>query len=281
MTSSYGSPQPLSARALVMTVLGEHAYDEVEGIWTTALIYVLGGLGVSEQNARQALSRCAAAGWVDREQRGRDTRWKLTPGGRSFVADSIARVYSLTGPQEPWDGHWLVLLVTVPRERRQARKRLYSALGWAGFGNPAPGIWLTPHTERAGEARQVIDDLGLADWALSFVGKSGTIGLSDRDIVRRAWSLEDVAARYRVLLDWYEEQQPAGGDEMLFKQIELTGTLGRLPFVDPQLPEQLLPGWLGREAMARLTQARTAWFGPAHERWQEIIAEMAPRSKIR
>jgi phenylacetic acid degradation operon negative regulatory protein len=41
------------------------------------------------------------------------------------------------------------------------RKRLYTALGWVGFGNPMPGLWTNPHSDRFAEAKVIIEDLGL------------------------------------------------------------------------------------------------------------------------
>jgi phenylacetic acid degradation operon negative regulatory protein len=265
-----------SARSLLLTLLGEHVYPGKQATWTASLLYVLRGLGVEEQSARQAIARCAAAGWIEGERRGRDACWRLTPRGRVLVGESIERVYSLNEKRGPWDGRWLVLLVSIPHQQRAARKHLYSALSWAGFGNPTPGVWLTPHTERADEAREVVSDLGLARSTLSFVGNSASIGLSDDEIVRRAWDLDDIAARYQALLDRYTDARPAAGDDVLFMQIELTCALGRLPFFDPQLPEELLPGWIGREALSRLTDRRTSWFQAGHERWKRVVSRTTP-----
>ncbi|MGH9021797.1 MAG: hypothetical protein ACRDV9_01635 [Acidimicrobiia bacterium] len=99
-----------------------------------------------------------------------------------------------------WDGHWLILMVTVPQSARAARRKLYAALGWAGFGNPAPGLWVTPHLERDQEAKRTVDGLGLGESTFSFVGTSAAIGLSDSEIVGRAWDLDAIAARYQALV---------------------------------------------------------------------------------
>jgi phenylacetic acid degradation operon negative regulatory protein len=281
MSSGRDAGLTLSARSLLLTVLGEHVYPSESWTWTASLLYVLHGMGVEERTARQALARCAAAGWIEGDRHGRDARWALTDRGRALVGESIQRVYSLAEPSPRWDGRWLVLLVSVPRQRRSARRRLYSALSWAGFGNPTPGVWLTPHLERAGEARAIVADLGLWESALSFVGASAAIGLQDDEIVRRAWDLDDVAARYRALLDRWQRARPTAGDPVLFAQVELTCALGRLPFLDPQLPEELLPRWIGRRAHALFAGRRTAWFPAAHARWREVVAHTTPAPRSR
>lgn len=257
-----------SARSLVLTTLGELVFPEDDWTPTSALLHVLGGLGVEERTARQALSRCAAAGWVESERVGRDAQWRLTPAGRTLVAESIERVYTLDAEPAPWDGRWLVLLVPVPHAQRAARKRLNQALSWAGFGNPAPGLWLTPHTEREGEARAIVDGLGLADTALSFTGPSASVGMTDADIVERGWDLAEATGLYEQLLARLRDP----GDDVLLVQVELVGALGRMPFLDPQLPPELLPDWIGREVMGRFAEHRAAHSQAARDRFGELTA---------
>jgi hypothetical protein len=51
------------------------------------------------------------------------------------------------------------------------RRRLYSALSWAGFGNAAPGLWANPHVDRMGEVKTVIEELGLRESAIVSIGQ--------------------------------------------------------------------------------------------------------------
>ena len=66
-----GSLAPGSARSLLMTILGELVWPAGQPAWTSALVYVLRGLGVEEQAARQAIARAAASAWMVQERRGR------------------------------------------------------------------------------------------------------------------------------------------------------------------------------------------------------------------
>ena len=49
-----------SARSVLVTELGELGWPENRPVWTSALLYVLRGLGIEEQTARQAIARGAA-----------------------------------------------------------------------------------------------------------------------------------------------------------------------------------------------------------------------------
>jgi phenylacetic acid degradation operon negative regulatory protein len=263
---------------MLFTVLAEFVYREDCPVWTSSLLYLLAGVGISEEAARQAIARGSAAGWMIGERMGRETRWSLTPATRALFDAGSSRVFAFSEDDRRWDGRWLVLAISVPHERRRARKRLYSALSWAGLGNPAPGLWVTPHTERAGEIERVITELKLGGSAVATVGEVGMIGLRAEEIVHRAWDLNGVAANYADLLQHFTALTPDEGDPMLFALIELTDALRRFPFIDPQLPPELAPDWIGRQAMVSLQQLRDTWYEPAHRRWREIVAASEPNS---
>ena len=110
-----------SARSLLLTVLGEFVLPRDEPVWTQVLLDVLGGLGVESKSARQALARTAAEGLLVSDRSGRRVRWSLSDQGMRLLSDGAARIYGFSAARRPWDGRWLVLLVSVPEARRQLR----------------------------------------------------------------------------------------------------------------------------------------------------------------
>jgi hypothetical protein len=57
----------------------------------------------------------------------------------------------------------------------------------------------------------------------------------------------------------------------------LLTVLGELfPFVDPHLPAELLPDWIGRQVAAMLKRQRTEWPDTAHARWRGVVAATSP-----
>jgi phenylacetic acid degradation operon negative regulatory protein len=265
-----------SARSLLFTILADIVYRDPRPVWTASLLYVFKQAGFTEQAARQAIARGAAAGWMTGERRGRETRWTLTESLTRVFDEGVPRVYEFASGRRRWDGRWLVLMVSIPQEQRTVRKRLYAALRWAGLGNPMPGLWLTPHTERLDEVARVIEELGLTGSTVSVVGEPGALGLSELEIVQRAWDLEAVAASYNELLARFEGMAPEPGDPVLLAHLELTGALRHFPYMDPQLPEAILPEWIGREVTRQLRQLVADWSDAAHARWREIIANTMP-----
>lgn len=265
-----------SARSILLTVLGELVYPNDQPVWTSSLLYMLVGMGIEQQTARQAIARASSSEWIEAKRQGREVCWELTPSGKRLIEEGMRRVYSLHAETQPWDGTWLVLLVTIPESQRSVRKKLYTALSWEGFGNPTPGVWLSPHLEKEAQAQAVVEELGLKKSTLAFSGKSIAIGQTDQETVRLAWDLGDVTKKYEQLLIRYSGLQPPPGDPLLFTHVQLVNEWQHFPFMDPQLPEELLPNWIGKRAAVMLHQLRESWYYAAQERWQEVVKETSP-----
>jgi len=255
-----------------MTILGELVWPTGQPAWTSALLYVLRGLGVEEQAARQAIARAAASDWMVPERRGREVCWSVGPRMISIIESGAPRVYSLSDLFSNWDGRWLAILVTIPQSHRSARRPLYSGLTWAGLGNPVPGLWLGPHVERAAEVGRLIDGLGLRPHTISFVGTVDDIGMSQADIVAQGWDLGALHEHYQQVWDAVAGLSPQGGDEILFAHVRMISEWQELPRTDPQLPEALLPDWIGRRVARRIEALRAQWTPAARQRFAEINA---------
>jgi phenylacetic acid degradation operon negative regulatory protein len=250
-----------SARSWLLTVLGEFALPAPGPVWTSSIVDVLAGLGLEEKASRQALARTAADGLIVAERIGRRARWLLTDPGRRLLSEGAQRIYSFGLPAARWNGRWLLLSVAVPESQRELRHRLRTRMSWAGFGSLAPNLWVSPDTDREAEAKQLLDELGLAA-TLSFAGEFGGIG-SERTLVEQAWNLSDLASRYGDFLDEFARLRPVAGDHML-AQIRLVHEWRRFPFLDPQLPPELLPPqWIGTRAAALFHERHAAWHDAA------------------
>ena len=262
-----------SARSLLLTVLGEYVRPSGVPVWTSTLLRVAAGLDVEEKAARQALNRTAADGWIVAERVGRRVRWALTAHGTILLTEGAERIYSFGRDRESWDGRWLVLLVSVPESQRDLRHRLRNGLTWAGLGSPAPGVWVSPHSSREAEAKQVVEELGLDSVAVSFCGPFAGVG-SERSMVEQAWHTGELAEAYEDFLSRFAGLRPDSPDEVLFAQIRLVDAWRRFPRLDPQLPSELLPPhWIGLRAANVFDDLHRQWNAAAQARWAELAAE--------
>jgi phenylacetic acid degradation operon negative regulatory protein len=259
-----------SARSLLMTMLGEFVLPRDEPVWTATLVGALAVFGVEEKSARQAVARTSAEGWLSAERRGRRVRWHLTPPARRLLVEGAERIYGFGSGNRDWDGRWVVLLVSVPETMRELRHRLRTRLSWAGFGSPSPGVWVAPRAEAEADAKLVLDELSLADQAMSFVAGYGALG-REQDMVAAAWHLDTVAQRYEDFVDEFGGLRPRGADDVLRAQTRLVHEWRRFPFLDPQLPGELLPArWSGTKATALFNDRHVRWRDGAQRRWAEL-----------
>ena len=226
-----------SARGLLFTVLGEFVLPSGGSAWTSSLIDVLGRLGIEEKTTRQALMRTAASGWLEPQRAGRRTRWKLTGQAQTLLTEGTERIYGFTSIDRQWDGRWLLVLARVPETDRRARHILRTRLTWAGFGSPAPAMWVSTHTDRIGEAQRILGAAGVLADAQVFVAEHRGGG-ELAAMVRQAWDLDTIEAQYERFRA--EFASPSAPDP-LGRLAELVHAWRRFPAIDPALPLELLP----------------------------------------
>jgi phenylacetic acid degradation operon negative regulatory protein len=265
-----------SARSWLLTVLGEFVLPADEPAWTSSLVAVLAGLGLEEKASRQALARTAADGLIRAERVGRRARWHLTEPGRRLLTEGAERIYSFGVRPTRWDGRWLVLSVAVPESQRDLRHRLRTRMAWAGFGSLAANLWVSPNTDREAEAKQLFDELGLAATTLSFTGEFAGIG-SERSLVEQAWNLSDLATRYHSFVTEFARPGPS----IMLAQVRLVHEWRRFPFLDPQLPAELLPPqWIGARAAAVFHERHAAWHDSAQAQWLRTAESTEPSESV-
>jgi phenylacetic acid degradation operon negative regulatory protein len=261
-----------SARSLLLTILGELVLPSGRPAWTSAIVQTMAGLGIEEKAARQALARTAADSLIIALKHGRQVQWDLTAPGRRLLTDGAERIYSFAAEGTGWDGRWLILTITVPETQRQLRRQLRTRLAWAGFGSPVASVWVTTDTAREAEAKQILNELGLAAAAYSFTGPFSGIG-SARTLVDQAWNLTAVAELYQEFIVEFAGARPKPGEETVLTQIRLVHEWRRFPFLDPQLPAELLPPhWIGKRAAAVFAELHVRWHKPAQQHWRQMVA---------
>jgi phenylacetic acid degradation operon negative regulatory protein len=263
-----------SSRTYLLMLLGQFVLDPggQDAIWTRTLVGALGLVGFEEKTARQALARSQAAGWLRAERSGRRVRWHVTPKGQRVLSSGKARLIA-PGPERDWDGDWLVLLTTVPERHRELRHQLRSLLGWAGFGSLGPGVWISPHPSHADEARQVLRSLGDAVQGTLLHARLDDPSERQR-LVAQAWDLSELAARYKVFIERFDEVEPRTPAQALAERTHLLYEWRRLVLADPGLPPALLPpDWSGEHARRLLLERYARWERASYAWWQAREAE--------
>ena len=267
-----------SAKALLLTVLGEFVRPNGGEVWTSTLIRALEPLGISEPNARQAASRLADDGIITASKHGRATRWTLSPHGEQLLSTGAERIYGFGASSASWDGQWLIVLTSVPEEMRAKRLQIRSQLGFAGFGFLNAGTAISPHTEREAQASEILTSLDLDPPPLVFISRNAST-VTDAEIIDRAWDLDALGEKYIAFIDEFAEPDPADGGDFV-NLVHLVHEWRRFPFEDPEIPAELLPvAWPGPAAKSLFDERRAAWTSPS-QRWfrqLEISGDSAGR----
>ncbi len=247
-----------AARSLLLTILGEYVLPRREPVWQETLVAALRSLGYTQPAARRAVSRSSGDGWLTAERHGRRARMSLAGPTAELLRAGAQRIYSF-GEGWEWDGRWLVLVLRVPEQRRDVRHQLRSRLAWAGLGSLGGGVWLTPHTEREAELATAIREEPAAD-ATSFVAGLGSMG-SPRSVAAAAWDFEGVSRHYAEFVDAFARVRATSPEACFRMQTLLVHAWRKFPFLDPDLPPELLPPRWPRERAHQL-------FLDRHARWQ-------------
>jgi phenylacetic acid degradation operon negative regulatory protein len=264
---SLGAP---AARSILLTVLGEYVLPRGEPVWQETLVAALGALDYSEQAARQALARSVRDGWLESERHGRRARVRLTAGTEELLRSGAERIYSF-GKAWEWDGEWLILVLRVPEARRDVRHQLRTQLAWAGLGSLGGGVWLTPHTDREDELRALAEEAPDAE-VVSFRGSIGALG-EPRKVAEAAWDLDAVVDQYERFTSRFGRQRASSPEAVFRAQTQLVHEWRRFPFLDPDLPADLLkPRWPRRRAHDLFRERHDRW-APAARAYFESLED--------
>ena len=257
---------------MLLTVLGEYVLPAEDGVWQETLISALSTLGYKTQAARQALARSVGAGWLRTERHGRRARVHLTDDTRAMLSSGAERIYGFGEPR-PWDGRWLLIVVRVPEERRDVRHLIRSQLAWAGFGSLGNGLWISPHVDREAEVARIVRDLSVAE-LLSFRAEFGSIG-DPAKVLADAWDLAAVAERYREFASRFGRLRATTPEAAFRAQTELVHTWRKFPFLDPDLPQEMLPArWPRTRAQQVFAERHAEWQPSAQDHFASLEARL-------
>jgi phenylacetic acid degradation operon negative regulatory protein len=259
-----------SAKALLLTILGEYVLPRDGRVWTQSMLDALATLDIGERNARQAIARTADQGFIESERVGRRARWRLTETGHQLLTVGTERIYGFGTDGDEWNDHWLVVLCAVPEDQRAKRHHLRSRLAFAGFGFLSPTVAISPHTDREHLVNTVLRDLDLVGAAAVFHAEAGSL-TPVGDLLGRAWDLDVLADEYVAFVGSFGKRRVTTDAERFAALVELVHAWRRFPFVDPEIPERLLPAhWPGRRAKRVFDERHAEWASGANALFESL-----------
>jgi phenylacetic acid degradation operon negative regulatory protein len=235
---------PLQPQDLGLTIFGSYLRESGGLAWSGGMVQLLGEFGFSTEAARAALSRLATRGLIERTKRGRQVFYELTPRATAVLEEGDRRIFTFGDGSEA-SGRWTVLWHWLPESRRTERARLGRRLRFLGFGPVQDATWVAPH-DREAEVAALLESLGIAGYAYVVVGRPSA-ALHVDAVIDQAWDLGSVSAAYRDFLADFgpyrtKRARTALDDRAAFVVRTRALHLFRgFPFLDPELPDQMMP----------------------------------------
>ncbi len=259
-------------QGLVLSLLGAHHVPRERGVvWSGGLVRLLGEFGFSPGAARVALNRLVGRELLASSRDGRHVYYAFTPRTVAVLAEGDRRIFSL-GESPRTEVTWTVLWHSIPKDRRLARTRLVRRLRFLGFGSVQDGTWLAPH-DREAEVGKLLDELDVATHAGVMLGRPA-VAIDFGVFVARVWDLDELAERYRAFAEHFRDQR-AGGTlddrQALLLRTRLVHSFREFPFLDPELPEDLVPAPKHRAEAVRLFHDLYPALAPAAQRYFDEV----------
>ncbi|HET7580741.1 MAG TPA: phenylacetic acid degradation operon negative regulatory protein PaaX [Bacillales bacterium] len=270
----------LNTRSMIFTLYGDYISHYGSEIWIGSLIRLLGEFGHNEQSVRAAISRMSKQGWVRSRREGNKSHYCLTERGVKRINEAAERIFKLQ-PQE-WDGKWRMLMYTIPEEKRNLRDELRKEIVWSGFGMLSNGFWISPNRLEK-QVNDLIDKYEIAPYVHFFI--SDYQGPHEnQELVRECWDLDGLNERYEPFITYYSQKYAADrrkiengkmtDGECFVERTRLVHEYRKFLFVDPGLPEELLPEkWLGHQTASLFSDYYKALAEPASRFFESVFAE--------
>jgi phenylacetic acid degradation operon negative regulatory protein len=266
-----------SPAALVAALFGLAGRPTLPG---TALVTLLGDLGLAPAAARRALARMRDQGQLVTTKRGRHVDHTMAGAFRA----SVERLRDDRGQAPTWDGSFHTLLHQVPESARSYRDRLRRTAVLVGYASWQPGVLIGP-VDRTAALREVLEDVPSGasvvvgrltvdggfppgpDGAAEHADRAGAGLAVAADMARRAWALDELAADLRAHLPGLHAAlaapPPEPGPGTLRHLVEITNAVFVDLLRDPGLPRELRPpDWPGDDLRILVGRIATT-LGPA------------------
>jgi phenylacetic acid degradation operon negative regulatory protein len=274
------------SQELIFTLYGEYIRPRGGEAWTGSLIEFLGLFGLSGQAVRSTLSRMTRKGWLKSRRYRRYSFYSLTPKCIELLEEGAQRIYQPRS--DPWDGRWHLLTYSVPESKRHLRRKLRRRLRWIGFGSLNHATWISPRNLQI-EVERIMKGYDLRPYVEFFHGDHRGYS-SDKQIVASCWNLKRLNRYYADFINQFEplylahEAQFQAGDSLnpqdcFIHRFILIHEYRLSPYVDPNLPLELLPSdWLGERA-TELFQEYRILLAKGADIYVDLVIARAPKTK--
>ncbi|MBP2242332.1 phenylacetic acid degradation operon negative regulatory protein [Cytobacillus eiseniae] len=270
----------MNTRSMIFTLYGDYISHYGSKIWIGSLIKLLSEFGHNDQSVRAAISRMNKQGWVQSEKVGNKSYYSLTDRGQRRIDEAGKRIFKLM--PEKWDGNWRIFMYNIPEEIRNIRDELRKELVWSGFGTLSTSCWISAN-DLEKQVFDLIEKYEISDYVDFFISKY--VGPHENSqLVEKSWNLDEINAKYQDFISEYSQKYIIDKNKILkgnktdadcfVDRTKLVHEYRKFLFVDPGLPEELLPEkWLGSHAAALFSDYYKELAEPASRFFESVFQE--------
>ena len=249
-------------QSAMLTLYGDYLLNRRDEIGIGCLITLLANLGMSQSAVRSAVSRMCRAGLLKIRSERRKNYYSLTPRGHKLLSEGAQRIFVRKDTR--WDGTWSIVTYSIPERERKKRDLLRRELTWMGYGTAGGGTMISPY-DLTSEVIETAERLGAVEHVQVYEARQK--GLTDaKRVVSTCWDLGKIHKKYASFIAKYQPRfeewqkriskgEPVDSGEYFVERFALIHEYRKLPFYDPDLPDELLPDdWLRPKAAALFQQ---------------------------
>jgi len=270
----------INTRSMIFTIYGDYIRHYGNQIWIGSLIRLLKEFGHNDQAVRAAISRMSKQGWVHAEKKGNKSYYSLTERGVKRIEEAAKRIFKLR--PEKWDGKWRMLVYTIPEEKRNLRDELRKELVWSGFGTVSNSCWISPNNLEK-QLYDLIEKYDIGPYVDFFIAEYDGPHKNTM-LVEKCWDIDAINKKYEEFISQYslkyvvDKNKIHRGEmsdaECFVERTKLVHEYRKFLFVDPGLPEELLPGkWMGGHAAALFSEYYKELAKPASRFFEEVFKD--------
>ncbi|KOP82342.1 phenylacetic acid degradation operon negative regulatory protein PaaX [Cytobacillus solani] len=270
----------MNTRSMIFTLYGDYISHYGSKIWVGSLIRLLSEFGHNDQSVRAAISRMNKQGWVQSEKIGNKSYYSLTDRGQRRIDEAGKRIFKLM--PEKWDGLWRIFMYNIPEEIRNVRDELRKELVWSGFGTLSNSCWISAN-DLEKQVFDLIEKYEIGDYVDFFISQY-TGPHENIRLVEKSWNLEEINAKYQDFISEYSQKYIIDKNkiqkgnktdaECFVERTKLVHEYRKFLFVDPGLPEELLPEkWLGNHAASLFSDYYKELAEPASRFFESVFQE--------
>jgi phenylacetic acid degradation operon negative regulatory protein len=267
-----------TAQNLALTLVTDYTVGTQAWLPSAAIVALLGESGISSAAARTAISRLSRRGVLESSRDGRYSAYRLTRAAVSTLTAGGAWIARFATGADPWDGYWTLVSFSFPQAERSQRRALRGQLRWLGFAPLYDALWVSPDAPN----ETVKDRLAVMTLGAVTMFRARHVELAmhaDRNPID-AWDITAIARHYDTFIRRWKPLLPrirsgrTTGAAAVRARTEIMDAYRRFPFIDPQLPIELMPA---RWPRARAREVFVAVYDGLAEQAQEHVCAVVAR----